>query len=282
MKWTALLLVLLLSSCSFWSSKETKFISRSVSNTDFYNMSASERLSELESHIAETLQNMNPKGNPRYHVFEIFQKRVASHVVQIRKHENELGGKEFIPSNLEVVEQFRNLIAGHKIMNEAGIYIVSSKIVEPDTQETVDSLFALKQVMMMYEDEVRKKGGPIWKPELTENAESFERLQMIQALSHKIEDNYDSFAPIASKQKLVQSYLKKWQQVKFSNRDQIKSEYKKIRAYGSARSVPKMLSNLDLPESGEVAGTDESFEVVMSVQFSNELIEFLSQKELRI
>jgi len=225
---------------------------------------------------------MNPKGNPRYHVFEFFKKRVGSYLTQIRTFENELGAKEFMPANPKVVELFRNLIASHKIMNEAGIYIVSSKIVEPDSQETVDSLFALKQVMMMYEDDVRKKGGPIWKPELTENAESFERLQMIQALSHKVEDNYDVFTTNTSKLKLIVGYAKKWQEIKFSSRDQIKEDYRKIRAYASSRKVPQMLSNLDLPDSGEIAGSEESFEMVMSVQFSNELIEFLSKKELRI
>jgi len=245
-------------------------------------MSARDRLAELESHIDETLKSMNPRGNPRFHVFEIFKKRVATYLSQIKTFESELGAREFMPANPKVVELFRYLIASHKIMNEAGIYIVSSKIVEPDSQETVDSLFALKQVMMMYEEDVRKKGGPIWKPELTENAESFERLQMIQALSHKIEDNYDVFVSNTSKQKLVVRYLKKWQSVKFSSREQIKDDYRKIRTYASTRKVPQILSNLDLPDSGEIAGAEESFEMVMSVQFSNELIEFLSKKELRI
>lgn len=282
MKWLFIISILMTTSCSTWMGKDTKFISRTISNNDFYNMSSMDRLNEIDAHIDETIKTLSPKGNPRYYIFETFRKRSSSLFQEIRKYESDLKKKEFVPANPKIIDLFRQFVASHKIMSEAGIYIVSSRIVEPDTQETSDLLFSLRQVVMMYEDEIKAKSGGIWKPELTENAESYERLLMIQSLSSRINEHFETFVTYRNDQKIVRDTLKNIKRLSFKDREQIKSEYSRLRKSNSFKKVSSLLSNLNLPDSGEIDGHEEAFEQVMSVQFSNELINFLTSKELRI
>lgn len=277
-----LLTLLLTTSCSTWFNQDTKFISRNISSNDFYSMTALERLNEVQSHINETLTSMNPKGNPRYHIFEIYKLRSDEFASKVKSYSSELKGKEFLPARKEVVDLFRQFVAAHKVMNEAGIYIVSSKIVEPDSQETNDLLFSLRQVIMMYEDEIKTKSGGIWKPELTENAESVERLHMVKSLSAKIKENFEDFVSTPKDQKVVHTTLKSIQKIKFVSKDQLKTDYSKLKSSAAFKKSLSLLSNLNLPDSGEIDGFEDSLEKVMSVQFSKELIEFLTSKELRI
>jgi hypothetical protein len=273
-------LLFLLVGCAHYSPHSGS--NRTIANVDFNNLSAKERLEEVMVHIRETAAAIPHAGNPRAYIFEHFLNRSEVIAKEINSsNANDLEDHSFVPAQLDIINKFLAFYSAHKAMGEAGIYINFSRIVEPDSQEIAERLSDLSRIMDLYYRELEIKGGISVTPEVKDDSLAQERLHLIQYLAHKVDNNYSDFISSERDTKTVNSFLTKYSSIKGADFSSLQSELVPYSRSRTFKKVIALLTTLELPDSGDISGSDDAFEKVMSVQLSAELIQHLTLRFAR-
>lgn len=234
---------------------------RKIASTEF-------NLKELETEI-KTINDIFPKlGNPRYYVFEEFNLR-ASKLLELFPDASE--SEKYLISSLK-------LAGCYKAMVDAGIYLNFSHLVEKDSPEVLQHLENLEYMMNLLQQDLVKRFGVV-PVETKDLYEEKERVALIKYLTGRVSRNSTIFVNKKSEQGIVKGTL--GQILAVRNRS-ISNDLKRVVSNPEYKRTLKLFSNLSLPESGDIDGSADSFDKVMSVQISMEVINFLIEKQLRV
>ncbi len=247
-------IVLVFISCSHQSNLDTQSTpERSVASEAF------EVDSFLES-LNRTIRIFPHLGNPRFYLFEHFANR----------------SKTLIDSSNDQNESrtYLSLWASHKVMTDAGIYLNFSFLVNQDSLEVLNSLQKIDVIMA----DLKMKLNHQFRIEDEESTLKVERKLLIQSLAKRIGRDFKLFVKNERDQLFVQSFLNS---VKALRNSSLEIQYSMIISDPKYKKTRRLLSNLSLMDNGHIDGADESYEKVMSVQMSAELIHWLFERELR-
>ncbi|MBT3585879.1 MAG: hypothetical protein HN509_13315 [Halobacteriovoraceae bacterium] len=282
-------------------SPEKSILSRGVANVreDIHKMSAAEKLDELVKHIEVTAYGLPQKGNPRFYIFEHFQRRVLEIVAEIKATGSAaLSEVAFVPNDKNLITKFYHLYAASKIMDEAGIYVSASQkfgVLNEDSKEASDNLFNLARFMDFYYREISERYSLVVTPEVRVGAESSERVRHMRYLVARVENHMQPFVNRRYKGRVINGMIMQIRKldpppvrVRFEDFDKYKKgferyvkELRKLRNSATWRKAHAYLKDLDLPHSGGIDGADDAFEMVMSTQLSMEILDFIVDKQLR-
>ncbi|MFZ4714463.1 MAG: hypothetical protein ACOYL6_12145 [Bacteriovoracaceae bacterium] len=241
-----LFLCLTLFACS--SQQTTDSVNRDVASTQF-------DVTAFKNLLDKTKATFPKLGNPRYYVFDHFSQRARTL----------LSGSD---------QNAVQLVASYKVLAEAGIYLNFSRVIDPDSKEVAANLGQLEKTIGALNDKVSAKIFP----EVMEKALTEERLLMVKSLTQRISRHYQTFVKNSADKTAVKALVKGVLGLKSAG---VASEYKAMKLDKNYLRAKKILSNLSLPEVGDIDGSDDAFEKVMSVQISMEMVNWLVDRELR-
>lgn len=273
------LISLLLAGCASWKSQEPQsMISRKISSQDFHSMSAIDRLHEVGEHIRITRTSMPALGNPRYYIYEYFEDRAQRVIDRLKQGKDpSLQERTFVPKSLSIAGEIAGLVEAFDAMTKAGIYINYSVLVNPDPEEFNDNFVALNRVINFYRDDLERKFGNQLTPEKRDAVEAREKLVLMKYLVNRIENHYEAFIQGKWNKRQVKYTIERIRKTSFKDLKKFKRDMKRLRKKGYFKHTRHLLSDLDLPDSGDINGSDDAYEQVMSVQLSMGIIDFMSQ-----
>ena len=241
-------------SCSHQSKNNSaSFSERAIASQSF-------ELVELVENLNRGLRIFPHLGNPRFYLFEHFVSR-ANALSNSFNEKNE-------------AQKLLSLWASYKVMSEAGIYLNYSFLVNKDSAEVANLLQKIDQEMSVVKEKIQNS----FKVEDEEIALQIERKNLIQSLAKRIARDYKLFVKNERDQLFIKSFISS---IKNLKNESLPDQYSLIMADPKYKKAQRLLSNLSLIENGNIDGLDESYEKVMSVQMSSELIHWLIERELR-
>ena len=249
-----IIIFLILTSCAHHSKNNSASLSdRAIASQAF-------EIDEFMENLNRGLRIFPHLGNPRFYLFEHFVNR-ANVLTTSLNQENQ-------------TTKLLSLWASYKVMSEAGIYLNFSFLVNKDSVEVASLLQAIDQEMGTLQEKI----SHLVKLEEQEKAIQIERKNLIQSLAKRIDRSYKIFVKNERDQLFVKYLLSN---IRNLQTNIIDFQVLTILSDPKYKKAQRLLSNLSLIENGNIDGLDESYEKVMSVQMSAELIHWLFERELR-
>jgi hypothetical protein len=288
-------LITLLLACSVLTmgcaSKSVDLKGRTVSSylEDFKTdeLNAHQRLDLLVQNIEELKDSMD-RSAPRYYLLENFLERTQSLFSEISQYEGDsMEQSHWVPEDIAVAPKFHRIVAAYEVMDKAARALALDPLVVGFDKNTNLNLETLDYILGEY----KKRIEVLRASELASvTEEAYEKIQaretrdLIHYLARRIESHYENVVPRKSHKKRVDKMLKwAFDGEKLSGKNP-KRFYDSLRRFTRSYTYKKAmysLKDLSLPESGNIEGSEDSFNQVNSVQVCADILNQVAKSYLQ-
>lgn len=287
-------LISLLLACSLLTigcaSKSVDLKGRTVSSylEDFKldQLNAHQRLDLLVQNIEELKDSMD-RSAPRYYLLENFLERTQSLFLEISKYDGDsMETSNWVPEDIAVAPKFHRIVAAYEIMDKASQALKLDPLVVGFDKNINLNFETLDYILGEYKKriEVLRASSLV---SVTE--ESYKKIQaretrdLIHYLARRIDSYYENVVPRKSHKKRVSKMLKwAFDSEKLSGKNPERF-YESLRRFTRSYTYKKAmysLKDVSLPESGNIEGSEDSFNQVNSVQVCADILNQVAKSYL--
>jgi len=278
-----LILLIVLVSCATHSPQSNRSISSTsqnysnFDNNDLLNLESLEKVKYTESLIKKTYKEVENRSEPFYFIFKEFYFNSRKKIKKLKVILEKTSSERYVPFELTDNEkrQFLEYITTYNNFNFLNQYLKNSLIVNQPSARTKRNLAVLDFIFSNSYSNIKEEYPKRKLSRMQKKLNLKYKYQSIRYLLSKVEKNIQYFLKTNKDLKLATIVANK---IKKSSPTRSWSNYRRLKylpRHYLYQRLKKKLSNLSLPESGEIEGGDRSFEIVMSVQLSLELIDYL-------
>lgn len=251
------------------------------------NLNAHQRLDLLVRNIDELKDQMD-RSNPRYYLFENFLERTQELFTEASAYDGEsMQQNVWVPSDIGIAPKFHRIVAAYEIMDKAQDYLKLDPLVSGFDKNVNVNLETLEFILGQYKRDIEKlraQGLASVTDEAYGKIKARETRDLMKYLARRIESHYDNVITKSRHKKRVTKLIT-WVQdadrLSGKSPERFRETLSRLTRSYTYKKAMSSLSNVDLPESGNIEGSQDSFNQVNSVQVCADIMNVVATGYLR-
>tara|TARA_Y100000590_G_scaffold263893_1_gene296438 strand:- start:296401 stop:297291 length:891 start_codon:yes stop_codon:yes gene_type:complete len=262
-------------------------VSNYIENFKITNLNAHQRLNLLIQNIEDLKVEMD-QTNPRYYLFENFLERTEELFNEISAYDGEsMTEAVWVPNDIAIAPKFHRIVAAFEVMTKAeGILELDPLVVGFDKNVNLN-LESMEYILGEYKkaiDKFRQEGLASVTKEAYSKIKARETRDLIQYLAARIEGHYESVITNKRSRNRV-SKMVGWaldtERLSGKSPERFYTTLKRLKLSYTYKVAMKALENVDFPDSGDIEGSDASFNQVNSVQICADILNKIAHSYLK-
>ena len=262
-------------------------VSSYLENFKLTELNAHQRLDLLLQNIEELKDTMD-RANPRYYLFENFLERTEELFAEAGNYDgSSMEEAIWVPNDIKIAPKFHRIVAAYEVMATAENFLKLDPLVVGFEKNVNLNLETMEYILGEYKKSVqqlRAAGLASVTIEAYKKIKARETRELMHYLASRIEAHYENVLTSNRSKKRVKKMVD-W--VHDTNRLSGKSPERFYETLGrlknsyTFRRAMNSTANVDFPESGNIEGSEDSFNQVYSVQVCADIMNQLASNYLR-
>jgi hypothetical protein len=249
-------------------------------------LNAHQRLDLLVQNIDELKDSMD-RSAPRYYLLENFLERTQDLFLEISKYDaNSMETSNWVPEDIAVAPKFHRIVAAYEIMDKASQSLRLDPLVVGFDKNINLNFETLDYILGEYKKriEVLRASSLV-----SVTVESYKKIQaretrdLINYLARRIDSYYENVVPRKDHKKRVGKMLK-WafdtEKLSAKSPERFYSTLRRFTRSYTYKKAMNSLKDVSLPESGDIEGSEDSFNQVNSVQICADILNQVAKSYL--